>query len=68
MQLENRPDHDLQACDLNPEEQMQEVQPFNDCTPDMVKDKDRWQAPTVSHFFCSPEPSALIHATPDSYS
>ena len=42
--------------------------PFHDCTPDLVKDNDRWQVPVVSQFFCSPEPSALMHATPDSYS
>ena len=56
---------------FNPEETTSKLPaPFKDCTPDMVKDKDfrRRQVPIVSQFFCSPEPSALILMTPDSYS
>jgi len=38
------------VADLNPEEQVVVALPFNDCTPDMVKDKPTqvWQAPMVS--------------------
>ena len=58
---------------VNPEDdclQLPRTAPFNDCTPDMVKEKDhqRKQMAVVSQFFCSPEPSALMHATPESYS
>ena len=61
------------AIPLNPEDdvlQLPSMKRFNDCTPDMVKEKDnqRKNMAVVSQFFCSPEPSAFMHATPESYS
>lgn len=64
------PEHQL----LNPEEhpsrlQLPQAVPFNDCTPEMVKQRENNKKQiAVSQFFCSPEPSALMHATPESYS